>query len=131
MEIFTDLDELLARSDIEAVNIALPTQVISDVVKKSLAAGKHVISEKPIAAQSSTAQQLISLAASQPSVVWMVAENFRYETVIQRAAQLVHTGKIGKPLVANWSLHVPVGPSMKYYNTAWRGKGQGLKVCMI
>lgn len=127
VEIFTDLDEMLSRTDIEAVDIALPTQIISDFVQKSLAAGKHVFSEKPIAAQSSTAQELISLAASNPELVWMVGENFRYESVVQQAAQLVHSGKIGRPLVAQWSLHVPVGPSMKYYNTAWRGKGQGLR----
>ena len=52
VEPFTDLDAMLSRSDIEAVDIAVPTQVISEVVKKSLTAGKHVISEKPIAAQS-------------------------------------------------------------------------------
>ena len=127
VEPFTDLDAMLSRSDIEAVDIAVPTQVISEVVKKSLTAGKHVISEKPIAAQSSAARELISFAASKPELVWMVGENFRYETVFQRAAQLVRSGKIGRPLVAQWSLHVPVGPSMKYYNTAWRGKGQGLQ----
>ena len=127
VELFTDLDAMLARSDIEAVDIALPAQIISEAIQKSLTAGKHVLSEKPIAAQSSAARELISLAASKPDLVWMVAENFRYETVFQRAAELVRSGKIGRPLVAQWSLHVPVGPSMPYYNTAWRGKGQGLR----
>lgn len=127
VQVYTDLDEMLASSEIEAVNVVLPTQVMSDVVKKSLMAGKHVISEKPIAIQSKEAQEAISIASSKSELVWMVAENFRYETVVQQAADVVKSGKIGQPLVAQWALHVPVGPSMKYYSTAWRGKGQGLK----
>jgi len=42
------LDELLARQDISAVVIALPIASQLDVVVKSLKAGKHVLSEKPV-----------------------------------------------------------------------------------
>ena len=45
----TDLAALLARPDVDAVNVVLPIRVMPDVVMAALAAGKHVISEKPIA----------------------------------------------------------------------------------
>lgn len=40
------LDDLLARSDIKAVTIALPIKNQPEYIKKALLAGKHVLSEK-------------------------------------------------------------------------------------
>jgi predicted dehydrogenase len=40
------LDDLLARSDIKAVTIALPIKNQPEYIRKALLAGKHVLSEK-------------------------------------------------------------------------------------
>lgn len=53
------LDELLARSDIQAVIVVLPLGQQPEIVIKALKAGKHVLSEKPVAKDVKTALQLI------------------------------------------------------------------------
>ncbi|MEZ4609960.1 MAG: Gfo/Idh/MocA family oxidoreductase [Caldilineaceae bacterium] len=60
LDLYTDLDALLARPGIAAVDIALPS-VQPDVLRRALAAGKHVLSEKPIAPDHARAQALMQL----------------------------------------------------------------------
>jgi len=47
-DVYTDAAQLLAREDIEAIDILLPISTMPSMVEQALAAGKHVISEKPI-----------------------------------------------------------------------------------
>ncbi len=123
-ELFTDLAALLARDDIEAVDIALPIPVQAPVVAQALAAGKHVVSEKPIAPTRAEAQALIDLHRRHPERVWMVAENWRYEEAFVRAAELLRAGAIGRPVVAHWAQYTPMTPASKYYGTDWRRAGE-------
>ena len=123
--LYTDMDELLADPTVEAVDLVLPIQHQPAVIEKALAAGKHVISEKPAAPDVATARRLIDLRNSRPShQVWMVAENWRYESAFNRAATLVAEGAIGRPFTCAWSLHLPVNPANKYYHTEWRRSGE-------
>jgi predicted dehydrogenase len=122
---YTDLDALLARPDIEAVDIVLPIAAMPAIVAQALAAGKHVLSEKPIAPTVAAGRALLAQSAhrSQPQgllPVWMVGENWRYEEAFRRAAQLVHEGTIGSVVTCSWAVHSPMTPSSKYYHTAWR-----------
>ncbi len=123
-ELFTDLAALFARADIEAVDIALPIPVQAPIVAQALAAGKHVISEKPIAPTRAEAQSLIALHRRHPERVWMVAENWRYEEAFVRAAELLQRGLIGRPVVAHWAQYTPMTPASKYYVTDWRREGE-------
>jgi predicted dehydrogenase len=123
-ELFTDLAALFARNDIEAVDIALPIPVQAPVVAQALAAGKHVISEKPIAPTRAEAQSLIDLHRRHPERVWMVAENWRYEEAFVRAAELLRAGAMGRPVVAHWAQYTPMTPASKYYVTDWRRAGE-------
>lgn len=73
------LSDLLAREDIHAVIIALPLFLQSDLIKKALSAGKHVLSEKPIAEDVGSASELIEwYRRSRRNEIWSVAENFRF-----------------------------------------------------
>lgn len=117
---YTDLPSLLARPDLEAVDIMLPIPVQASFIEAALLAGKHVISEKPIAPDNGTAQQLIALYERCPDQVWMVAENWRYEEAFERAAQVVGASEIGRPVIAQWSRYTAIRPGNRYYATAWR-----------
>lgn len=93
------LDDLLARSDIHAIIIALPIKNQPDYIRKALLAGKHVLSEKPIAENVSQAKDLIKWYRSEldtKKVTWGVAENFRYLASYNHAAEA--RTKLGKVL---------------------------------
>ncbi|MCS7070589.1 MAG: Gfo/Idh/MocA family oxidoreductase, partial [Anaerolinea sp.] len=104
--VYDDLDALLARPDLEAVAVVLPIEQLPDAVERALRAGKHVLSEKPIAPDVVTAQRLVDLHARHPAQVWMVGENWRYEAAFERAAELVTGGAIGRVLTVNWNIHI-------------------------
>jgi predicted dehydrogenase len=121
--IYTDYAALLADPQVEAVAIVLPIPVLAPYIEQALAAGKHVISEKPIAIDSDTARGLLATYAQSPELVWMVGENWRYESAFVRAAELVHEGAIGTPLTCHWAIYAPNLPGSKYYGSVWRESG--------
>jgi predicted dehydrogenase len=112
------LDVLLAREDISSVVIALPILNQPGVVKKALKAGKHVLSEKPIADDIKGAQDLLAfydgLGANKP--LWAVAENFRYMESLRYAAERVT--EIGGSLTTfRLQRYGAMSPDNKYLNT--------------
>lgn len=121
-EALDSVEALLARDDIDVVDIVLPIDAQPAMVERALAAGKHVISEKPIAPNLAGARSLIETWKS-TSLCWMVAENWRYESAFVQAAEVVHAGAIGRPLLAAWALTLPSTPSSAYYHTTWRRRG--------
>jgi predicted dehydrogenase len=123
VDIYTELDPMLARADVEAVDVALPVEPLPEAVEKALAAGKHVISEKPVSPDVATGRGLIEFARAYPGQQWMVAENDRFEAAYQRAGELIRAGAIGRPLLASWLLPISVKPDNKYYHTPWRRSG--------
>ncbi len=122
-DVYTDIAEVLARPDIDAVDVALPIPMMPDVVEQALAQGKHVISEKPIAPTVERARRMISFHAQTPGPVWLVAENFRYIESFRVAGELIKAGEIGRPLLMNWRLELPVLAGSPYHKTDWRRSG--------
>lgn len=118
-----NLDHLLARDDIEAVDVLLPIPHLPDPIERALSAGKHVISEKPIAPDLAAGRRLVAHYAQFPSLVWMVAENWRYEPTFRQAAEQLAAGAIGRVMAADWSMYVDMTPANKYYHTDWRRAG--------
>lgn len=121
--ITSDLDELMRRNDIDALDILLPIDLLASAVDLALASGKHVVSEKPMAADVASGERLLSIYANHPTQVWMVAENWRYENAFCAAAELVQNGDLGPVFSAHWALANSLVPSNKYYQTAWRRSG--------
>ena len=76
------LHALLAVPEVQAVIVVLPPQVIDGAIMEALAAGKHVLSEKPAAATLAAAQRVLEFQRSLPHApLWCVAENYRSEEV--------------------------------------------------
>ena len=120
-EVFTDLAALLARDDIEAVDLVLPIEQLPAAVDMALAAGKHVISEKPVTPTVVDGKRLLSIYANHPDQVWAVAENWRHEPAFAMAAELL--SEIGAPMLCHWVLQNRLTPDNKYYQTDWRRSG--------
>jgi predicted dehydrogenase len=116
VEVFTDYDALLARSDIDAVDLVLPISVFPSAIEAALNAGKHVVSEKPAAPDVASGRKLLAVPRKS---IWMVAENWRYDKAIARAAEIIASGQIGKPILFHWGLHIAAYKG-QYFKTEWR-----------
>ncbi|HMN27993.1 MAG TPA: Gfo/Idh/MocA family oxidoreductase [Caldilineaceae bacterium] len=123
VQLFTDYAKLLAEPTIEAVDIVLPIPTMPAYVAQALASGKHVISEKPIAPDLAQTQTLLAAYAQHAGTVWMVGENWRYESAFVRSAELVQAGAIGTPHAAHWAIFAPILPGNKYFGSTWRESG--------
>jgi predicted dehydrogenase len=83
-------DELIADPELDAVYVPLPNGRHAQWTLAALAAGKHVLCEKPLTANAAEAQQ-VSDAADAAGLVVMEAFHYRYHPLIARALEIVPT----------------------------------------
>jgi predicted dehydrogenase len=88
-------DALLADPEIDAVYIPLPNGLHGEWAIKAVAAGKHVLCEKPIAANAEEATRM-ARAASDAGRIIMEAFHYRYHPLAQRMADIVASGELGE-----------------------------------
>jgi predicted dehydrogenase len=88
------LDHLLADDEVEAVYVATPNNTHLEPTLAALAAGKHVLVEKPMARNTAACQQMIDAAAA-VGVVLAVAYYRRGYPSILKARELIGDGAIG------------------------------------
>jgi len=91
----TELDEVLADPDVDAVLIATPPATHHELVNRSLQAGKHVLVEKPLATTSADALDLVQLADRQ-GLVLMPGHTFVYSPAVNTVRSLLTDGVVGE-----------------------------------
>ncbi len=91
----TDLGEALARDDIAGLAVATPAETHYAIAKAALAAGKHVLVEKPMTLAESEAQELIDLAEGSGRVL-MVGHLLQYHPMFLRLKEMVAAGELGR-----------------------------------
>ena len=91
---YATLDELLADSDVDVVHITSPNRFHFDQASRVIAAGKHVLCEKPLAMDSQESGKLVALA-EQAGVASGVNYNIRYYPLCIEASQRVRAGTLG------------------------------------
>jgi predicted dehydrogenase len=118
-----NLDSLLARNDISSVIVVLPITTQPAIILKALAAGKHVISEKPAAPDVQSGLKLIADYNSNfkpKGLIWRVAENFEAEPGYRAAAVAIRAGKIGEVQSFRAEILNYTDTENKWYQTSWR-----------
>jgi predicted dehydrogenase len=101
-----DYGAVLERPDVDAVYIPLPTGLHAEWAGRALAAGKHVLSEKPLTADPGTALGLVERAAK--AGLWLM-ENFMFlhHSQHETVRRLIADGRIGEPRVFSASFGIP------------------------
>ena len=117
-DIYTDYHELLKRDDIFAISICLPPAAHCEVACAALAAGKHVLCEKPMAPSLEECDRMIAAAKASGKTLSIVSNN-RFNTSAMRVKAMLDSQAGGKLrfTMAN-SLWYRGG---NYYDIWWRG----------
>lgn len=113
---FSDFDEALT-FDIDAVAVATPVATHYSLAARALAASKHVLIEKPIAANSAQALDLIDLAGRR-GLVLMVDHTFLYSGAVRRIRELVQGGELGEIYYID-SVRINLGLVQHDINVLW------------
>ncbi|GIH96057.1 Gfo/Idh/MocA family protein [Planobispora siamensis] len=94
----TDWKQLVKRDDVQIVDICTPGDSHAEIAVAALAAGKHVLCEKPLANTVAEAEAMAEAAreAAERGVQAMVAFNYRRVPAIALARRLVAEGRLGE-----------------------------------
>ncbi|MBQ1455430.1 MAG: Gfo/Idh/MocA family oxidoreductase [Thermoguttaceae bacterium] len=95
-EIETDWRKLIARPDIDIVDVVAPNFLHKDMVIAAAQAGKMIICEKPFAMNAEEAEEMVA-AVDKAGVANMVSFCYRRVPAVTLFKQLVDEGRIGKP----------------------------------
>jgi len=112
-----DYKTVLARPDIDIIDICLPHDMHADVACQALEAGKHVVLEKPVAATLEEAQRLAATARRADKRV-MISENWIYAWVVQKAKAALEAGEIGDAFLVRSTMEMDVRAS--FQGLTWR-----------
>ncbi|MCY6379344.1 Gfo/Idh/MocA family protein [Hoeflea prorocentri] len=89
-----DMEDVLSSSDIDAVVLALPPQFHAPMALKIIAAGKHLLIEKPIALTVEDASAVVEAAAKTDLTV-MTGHVLRFHPAFEALERMVLEGKLG------------------------------------
>lgn len=117
---YTNLDDLLADRDVQAVSICTPHPTHPDITVACAAAGRHILVEKPMAVDLKGCDRMIA-AADRGGVRLGVISQRRFYEPVQRLRRAIDEGKIGRPILG--VLMVFGWRDESYYRLdPWRGK---------
>lgn len=104
-----DFGEVLARDDVRIVSMMVEPALSPEIAEACAAAGKHIVSDKPIAKDLAGARRIVA-AVEGAGVELLVTFAVRYSPALVRARELVRGGDIGALLVASFQYLMAGGP---------------------
>ncbi|MGV2336658.1 MAG UNVERIFIED_CONTAM: Gfo/Idh/MocA family oxidoreductase [Planctomycetaceae bacterium] len=110
-------DELFADPEIDAVAIATPVDTHAPLALAAIAAGKHVLVEKPLAANVSDAEAMVN-AARQAGRVLMVDHTFLFSSPVRKMKELLQRGELGDLNFVD-SVRINLGLFQHDVNVVW------------
>ena len=94
--------------DVDAVYIPLPNGLHAQWTLAAIAAGKHVLCEKPFTSNAAQAVGVADAAKSRPDLVVMEAFHYRYHPLMARALELLRDGAVGEVTRVETELSFPL-----------------------
>ncbi|HXG76256.1 MAG TPA: Gfo/Idh/MocA family oxidoreductase [Gaiellaceae bacterium] len=98
--VYSSYDVLLADERVDVVHITTPNHLHYAQVKQALAAGKHVVCEKPLAVSAEESAELVELA-ERSGLVHCTNFNLRFYPLAQELRERVRAGEVGRV----WAVH--------------------------
>lgn len=96
VEVVGDYQQLLKRSDIDVIDIVVPTYLHHEIASAALKAGKHVLLEKPMAANVADCAEIVALAEQHQRIL-AIGFELRMSRLWARIRRMIDDGAIGEP----------------------------------
>ena len=116
--VYTDGDELLADPNIEGVVLAMPAHIRTDLALRAFAAGKHVLTEKPVAMNADEVQRLID--ARGDLVVGCCSSRYQFIESTKAVTDFIAAGALGNIQVIRCHVNNPAGGPPQKPPPIWR-----------
>ncbi len=91
----TDYEEVVARDDIDIVDVCTPGDSHKEIVLAAARAGKAILCEKPLANKLAEAEEMWA-AVQKAGVVHMLCHNYRRAPAVQLAKRMIDDGRLGR-----------------------------------
>ena len=111
--------DVLAMPDIDIVDICTPPSLHLEQCLAALAAGKHVVCEKPLVGSLADADRLIEAARTARGRLMPIFQ-YRFGNGLQKARHIIRQGLAGKPYLA--TIETAWTRDAAYYAVPWRGR---------
>jgi predicted dehydrogenase len=115
----SDFAAVLARDDIDVVDICTPPMLHHPMIVAALRAGKHVVCEKPLCGSLAEVDDVIAEEKAARGRLMPVFQ-YRFGNGIQQAKAIIDAGIAGKPYVG--TVETLWRRDAGYYDVPWRGK---------
>jgi myo-inositol 2-dehydrogenase/D-chiro-inositol 1-dehydrogenase len=97
VRIYSDYTELLAKEELDVVDVVLPSHLHYEAARAALASGRHLLLEKPMALELPHCDELIALAYTRKKIL-AVGHELRLSSLWGKAKEMIDQGAIGAPL---------------------------------
>jgi len=114
----TTVDEMVARPDVQVINVTTPSGAHLEPALTAIRAGRHVVIEKPVETTPARVDQ-INAAAEKAGVKVAAIFQGRFGTGAQTVKAAVEAGRLGRLVLA--SAYVKWHRTVEYYKTPWKG----------
>lgn len=104
-EVYSTLDELLADERVAVVDIAVVAEAQPDIVRAAIAAGKHLLCQKPFVQDLETGRELIELGDAAGLRI-VVNQQMRYDEGIAATRAILQAGWIGEPTAMSFTVDI-------------------------
>ncbi len=112
-----DVQALLARADVDAVAVATPVGTHGPIGLAALAAGKHLLVEKPLTASVREAEALVE-AARDAERILMVDHTFVFSGPVRKMKEIIDSGTLGELYYVD-SVRINLGLFQHDVNVVW------------
>ncbi len=116
-----DWRQIVEDPEIDVVHLCTPHYLHAPMAVAALNAGKHVLTEKPMATSLADARDMIAAADKPGAPMLGVVFQNRYNTSVQMAKELIGSGELGKFLGARAQVSWHRTPAY-YSESGWRGR---------
>ena len=123
IELYTEMDKMLAEADLDAVSITVPTNLHRDLAVKTLDAGVNTLCEKPMAMDIAECQDMIA-AQNKNNKVLQIGHCLRFWPEYVKAKEIIDSGKYGKVKAATFQ-RLSMTPTWSWDNWLMTGVRSG------